>query len=143
MKAIVQDVYGSPEVLRLADIDTPEAGDDDVLVRVRAAGVDAGVWHLMAGRPYLLRLFGFGLRGPRVRVRGRDVAGTVAAVGRNVTRFRPGDEVFGTCLEGSYAEYARTKQDRLEHKPANLDFEQAAAVPVSACAALHGLRDAG
>jgi NADPH:quinone reductase-like Zn-dependent oxidoreductase len=143
MKAIVQDMYGSPDVLRLEDVATPEIGDDDVLVQVRAAGVDAGVWHLMAGRPYLLRLFGVGLRAPKVRVRGRDVAGTVAAVGRNVSRFRPGDEVFGTSLEGSYAEYTRARQDRLEPKPASLDFEQAAAVPVSACAALHGLRDAG
>ncbi|MCG2622465.1 NAD(P)-dependent alcohol dehydrogenase [Arthrobacter sp. I2-34] len=142
MKAIVQDVYGSPDVLRLADIDTPEPGDDDVLVQMRAAGVDAGVWHLMAGQPYLLRL-GFGLRGPKVRVRGRDVAGIVSAVGRNVTRFRPGDEVFGTAPAGSYAEYACTRENRLEPKPANLSFEQAAAVPVSACAALHGLRDAG
>ncbi|NKX55774.1 NAD(P)-dependent alcohol dehydrogenase [Arthrobacter mobilis] len=143
MKAILQDTYGSPDALRLDDVDKPEVRDDDVLVRVQAAGVDAGVWHLMAGKPYLLRLFGFGLRAPKVRIRGRDLAGTVAAVGRNVTRFRPGDEVFGTSLEGSYAEYTRTGEDRLEPKPANLTFGQAAAVPVSACAALHGLRDAG
>jgi NADPH:quinone reductase-like Zn-dependent oxidoreductase len=143
MKAIVQDAYGESDVLRLEDVGRPEPGDNDVLVQVRAAGVDAGVWHLMAGRPYLVRLFGFGLRGPKLRIRGRDVAGVVAAVGRNVTRFRPGDEIFGTSLTGTYAEYTSTGQDRLEHKPVNLDFAEAAAVPVSGCAALHGLRDAG
>jgi NADPH:quinone reductase-like Zn-dependent oxidoreductase len=143
MKAIVQDAYGESEVLRVEDVGRPELGDNDVLVQVRAAGVDAGVWHLMAGRPYLLRLFGFGLRGPKLRIRGRDVAGIVADVGRNVTRFRPGDEVFGTSLTGTYAEFTSTGEDRLEHKPVNLDFAEAAAVPVSGCAALHGLRDAG
>jgi NADPH:quinone reductase-like Zn-dependent oxidoreductase len=143
MKAIVQNVYGSPEVLQLEDIDKPVISDDDVLVQVHAAGVDAGVWHLMAGKPYLLRLFGFGLRKPKLRVRGRDLAGTVSAVGKKVTRFQPGDEVFGTSLGGTFAEYAVAGEERLELKPANLSFEQAAAVPVSACAALHGLRDAG
>ncbi|GAA2848097.1 NAD(P)-dependent alcohol dehydrogenase [Streptosporangium fragile] len=141
MKAIVQDRYGPADVLELRDIDPPAVGDDDVLVRVRAAGVDAGVVHLVTGLPYLLRL-GFGLRAPRSRVRGMDVAGLVEAVGRNVTRFRPGDEVFGTC-EGAFAEYARARQDRLAPKPAALTFEQAAAVPVSAQTALQGLRDAG
>ncbi|WP_262103702.1 NAD(P)-dependent alcohol dehydrogenase [Arthrobacter sp. Marseille-P9274] len=143
MKAIVQDAYGESEVLRVEDVGRPEPGDNEVLVQVRAAGVDAGVWHLMAGRPYLLRLFGFGLRGPKLRVRGRDVAGVVAEVGRNVTRFRPGDEVFGTSLTGTYAEFTSTSEDRLELKPVNLGFSVAAAVPVSGCAALHGLRDAG
>jgi NADPH:quinone reductase-like Zn-dependent oxidoreductase len=143
MKAIVQDAYGESEVLRVEDVGRPEPGDNEVLVQVRAAGVDAGVWHLMAGRPYLLRLFGFGFRGPKLRVRGRDVAGVVAEVGRNVTRFRPGDEVFGTSLTGTYAEFTSTGEDRLEHKPVNLGFAEAAAVPVSGCAALHGLRDAG
>jgi NADPH:quinone reductase-like Zn-dependent oxidoreductase len=143
MKAVVQHTYGSPEVLRLEDISRPEVGDNDVLVRVHAAGGDAGVWHLMSGKPYLLRLLGFGLRKPRVPVRGRDVAGSVSTIGKNVTRFRPGDEVFGTSLEGSFAEYARAGEERLEPKPRNLTFEQASAVPVSACAALHGLRDAG
>lgn len=142
MKAIVQHTYGPPDVLRLDDIAKPDVGDDEVLVQVHAAGVDAGVWHLMAGQPYLLRLFA-GLRRPKMHVRGRDVAGRVAAVGPNVTRFQPGDEVFGTSLSGTYAEYTRVRADRLEPKPANLTFEQAAAVPVSACAALHGLRDAG
>src|SRR2546427_5147721 len=96
MKAIVQDTYGSADVLQLRDIDKPVAGDDDVLIRVRAAGVDPGVWHLMTGKPYLVRAMGFGIRAPKVPVRGRDVAGTVEAAGKNVTKFHPGDEVFGT-----------------------------------------------
>jgi len=141
MKAIVQDRYGSVDVLRLQDIDRPELGDDDVLVRVLAAGVDPGVWHLMTGLPYLVRL-GFGLRAPKTPVRGMDVAGRVEAVGENVTQFEVGDEVFGTC-NGSFAEYARATEDKLALKPANLSFEQAAAVPVSACTALHALRDSG
>ncbi|MGB5286440.1 MAG: NAD(P)-dependent alcohol dehydrogenase, partial [Polyangiales bacterium] len=141
MKAIVQDRYGSADVLRLRDIDKPELGDDDVLVRVLAAGVDPGVWHLMTGLPYLVRL-GFGLRAPKTPVRGMDVAGRVEEVGENVTQFEVGDEVFGTC-NGSFAEYARATEDKLALKPANLSFEQAAAVPVSACTALHALRDSG
>jgi len=141
MKAIVQDVYGPPEVLKFRDIDQPVVGEDDVLVRVRAAGLDMGVRHLMTGLPYLVRL-GFGLRRPRVRVRGMDVAGRVEAVGAKVTRFQPGDEVFGTC-DSSFAEYATARPDRLAPKPANLTFEQAAAVPVSACTALQALRDLG
>jgi NADPH:quinone reductase-like Zn-dependent oxidoreductase len=143
MKAMIQHVYGPPDVLQFEDIDVPDVGDGEVLVRVQAAGVDAGVWHLMTGKPYLLRLFGFGLRKPKLPVRGRDLAGTVKAVGKDVTRFRPGDEVFGTSLGGTFAEYAVAGEDRLELKPENLTFEQAAAVPVSACAALHGLRDSG
>lgn len=141
MKAIAQDRYGSADVLELRDVDKPVVGDDDVLVRVHAAGVDASVWHLMTGQPYLIRL-GVGLRTPRSQVRGREVAGRVEAVGRNVTRFQPGDDVFGVC-GGSYAEYALAKEDRLAPKPANLSYEQAAAVPVSACTALHALRDSG
>ncbi len=143
MQAIVQDVYGSADVLELRDIDRPVAGDGEVLVRVRAAGVDPGVWHLMTGLPYLTRVVGFGLRKPKVAVRGRDVAGLVEAVGPGVTRFAPGDEVVGVCERGSYAEYACAKQDQLVHKPARLTFEEAAAVPVSALTALHALRDAG
>ncbi len=104
MKAIIQDVYGSTEVLELRDVDKPVPGDDDVLIRVRAAGVDQGVWHLMTGLPYLTRAVGFGLRAPKTGIRGREVAGEVEAIGRNVVGFRPGDEVFGTC-EGSFAEY--------------------------------------
>jgi NADPH:quinone reductase-like Zn-dependent oxidoreductase len=141
MKAIVQDHYGSPDMLELEDLDKPVPKDDEVLLRVHAAGVDPGVWHAVTGLPYLARLF-VGLRKPKVRVKGMDVAGRVEAVGANVTRFRPGDEVFGTC-DGSFAEYACARQDRLAAKPANLSFEQAAAVPISACTALQGLRDQG
>ncbi|MEW2328239.1 NAD(P)-dependent alcohol dehydrogenase [Micromonospora chersina] len=142
MKAIVQDTYGPADVLQLRDIDRPAIGDEDVLVQVRAAGVDPGVWIFMAGRPYLARL-GSGLRRPRVPVRGRDLAGVVAAVGARVTRFRPGDEVYGTCLRGSYAEFASAPQRRLARKPANVSFTQAAAVPVSGMTALRAVRDSG
>jgi NADPH:quinone reductase-like Zn-dependent oxidoreductase len=142
MKAVVQDTYGSPDVLELRDIDKPVIGDDDVLVRVQAAGVDPGVWHLMTGLPYLVRIMGYRLRKPKVRIRGRDVAGRVEAVGRNVTRFHPGDEVFGIC-DGSFAEYMCAREDKLAPKPANLTFEQAAAVPISGLTALQAIRDKG
>lgn len=142
MRAIVQDAYGSTEVLGLEDISRPEIGDDEVLVRVRAAGVDPGVWHLMAGLPYLVRMAGFGIRAPKTRVRGSDVAGTVEAVGADVTRFQPGDEVFGSC-DGAFAEYASAKAERLALKPATLTFEQAAAIATSGFTALQGLRDRG
>jgi NADPH:quinone reductase-like Zn-dependent oxidoreductase len=142
MKAIVQDAYGSPDVLELREIVTPVVGGDEVLVRVHAAGVDQGVWHLMAGLPYLVRVAGVGLRAPKNPVRGVDVAGRVEAVGENVTRVQPGDEVFGTC-RGSFAEYACARADRLVPKPSNLTFEQAAAVPVSGCTALQAVRDRG
>lgn len=142
MKAITRDVYGSADVLALDDIDMPVVGDDEVLIRVHAAGVGPDVWHLVTGLPYLVRLMGFGLRRPKARVPGLDVAGNVEAVGKHVSQFKPGDEVFGTC-RGAFAEYACARADRVAPKPANLSFEQAAAVPVSACAALHGLRDAG
>ncbi|MCK2238059.1 MULTISPECIES: NAD(P)-dependent alcohol dehydrogenase [unclassified Crossiella] len=142
MKAIAQNRYGSTDVLALQDIPVPTPKDGEVLLRVRAAGVDPGVWHLMTGQPYLLRLMGFGLRRPKVAVRGRDVAGVVEAVGSGVTGFQPGDAVFGTA-EGSFAEYVCARADRLAAKPANLTFEQAAAMPISAGSALQGLRDAG
>lgn len=142
MKAVVQDTYGSADVLELREIDKPVAGDEDLLVRVRAAGVDPGVWHLMTGLPYLVRIMGYGLRKPKARIRGRDVAGRVEAVGKNVTRFRPGDEVFGIC-EGSFAGYVCARPDKLPPKPANLTFEQAAAVPISALTALQAMRDTG
>ncbi|KXK61769.1 NADPH:quinone reductase [Micromonospora rosaria] len=142
MKAIVQDTYGPADVLHLRDVDRPTIGDEEVLVRVRAAGVDPGVWIFMVGRPYLVRLAS-GLRRPRVAVRGRDLAGVVAEVGARVTRFQPGDEVYGTSPGGSYAEFAATTPDRLARKPANLSFEQAAAVPVSGMAALRAVRDSG
>ncbi|MGW2584559.1 NAD(P)-dependent alcohol dehydrogenase [Streptomyces virginiae] len=141
MKAIVQDVYGPPEVLRMEEMERPVPRRREVLVRVRAAGVDQGVWHLMAGLPYAVRAVS-GLRTPRSRVRGMDVAGVVEAVGPDVTRFRPGDEVYGNC-SGSFAEYACAKEGSLAPKPAGLSFEQAAAVPVSACTALGAVRDSG
>jgi NADPH:quinone reductase-like Zn-dependent oxidoreductase len=143
MRAIVQDKYGeATDVLRLEQIDRPEIGDGEVLIRVHAASVHIGDWHVMTGLPYLLRIVGFGFRAPKVRVRGMDVAGTVEAIGKNVTQFQVGDEVFGTCA-GSFAEYASTPQDTLAPKPVNLTFERAAAVPISAFAALQALRDAG
>ncbi|MFJ2033554.1 NAD(P)-dependent alcohol dehydrogenase [Streptosporangium sp. NPDC087985] len=141
MKAIVQDVYGPADVLQLRDIDQPPVDDDEVLVGVRAAGVDPGVWHLMTGRPYLVRTFGFGLRRPTVPVRGLDLAGVVEAVGAAVTDLRPGDEIYGVCESGSYAEYATARRQRLAHKPANLSFAQAAVTPISGTTALQAVRD--
>jgi NADPH:quinone reductase-like Zn-dependent oxidoreductase len=143
MKAITQDAYGSADVLTLDDIDIPAFGEGEVLIRVAAAGVDPGVWHLMSGRPYLVRAMGFGLRRPKVRVRGRDVAGVVEAVGAGVTRIRVGDEVFGTCESGSFAEFAVAPEKQLAIKPSNLTFEQAAVVPISAVSALQAVRDSG
>ena len=142
MKAMVRDAYGSPDVLELRDVGRPGIGDDGVLVRVRAAGLDRGVWHIMAGLPYPIRLAGFGLRAPKNPVIGSDVAGVVEAVGGEVSRFKPGDEVFGIG-EGTFAEYARAPEDKLAPKPANLTFEQAAAVAVSGSTALQGVRDHG
>jgi NADPH:quinone reductase-like Zn-dependent oxidoreductase len=145
MKAIVQDTYGTPDVLELRDIDRPVPSDNEVLVRVHAAGLDRGVWHVMTGLPYLIRIVvpTLGLRRPKVPVRGMDVAGRVEAVGGNVTRFQPGDAVFGWTDGGSYAEYASAPADHLAPKPDNVTFEQAAAVPISGLAALQGLRDVG
>lgn len=141
MKAVVQDVYGNPEVLQLRDVTKPVAGDGGLLIRVRAAGVDRGVWHLMTGLPYLMRVVGYGLRRPKEPVRGREVAGVVEATGPGVERFRAGDEVFGTC-EGSFAEYACAKETKVARKPRSLSFEEAAAVPVSGVTALQAVRDA-
>ncbi|MFD5098465.1 NAD(P)-dependent alcohol dehydrogenase [Streptomyces albidochromogenes] len=142
MKAMTHAAYGPTSVLRLEEIDRPAPGSGEVLVRIHAASVDPGVWHLMAGMPYLIRAMGFGLRAPKDRVRGQDLAGRVESVGPDVTRFRPGDEVYGAC-DGSFAEYACAKEESLAHKPANLTFEQAAAVPVSGVTALQAVRDAG
>lgn len=142
MKAIVQDRYGSAEVLELADIDKPEIGDDDVLVRVHAASVHIGDWHVMTGLPYLMRLIGFGLRAPRARARSTDLAGIVEAVGKNVLHLRPGDDVFGTG-DGAFAEYARARADKVAPKPRNLTFAQAATIATSACTALQALRGSG
>jgi NADPH:quinone reductase-like Zn-dependent oxidoreductase len=150
MKAIVQERYGAPEVLELREVDTPAVGDDEVLVRVRAASVHADVWHAVRGVPFVLRIMGSGLRRPRNPVPGTDLAGQVEAVGGNVTRFRPGDEVFGQTVGanlwgngGTYAEYAAVAEARLEAKPANLSFEHAAVVPTSGPIAVQGLRDEG
>jgi NADPH:quinone reductase-like Zn-dependent oxidoreductase len=144
MRAVVQDGYGpAPEdVLRLAKIDRPTIGDDEVLVRVHAAGVDRGTWHIMAGLPYPIRLAGYGFRVPKDRVRGREVAGRVETVGKAVTRLQVGDEVFGIA-EGAFADYAPAREDKLARKPAQLTFEQAAAVTISALTALQATRDRG
>ncbi len=139
MRAVVQDRYGATETWRLTDIDTPEIEAHEVLVHVHAAGLDRGTWHTMTGRPYLMRLMGFGLRSPKQRVPGLALAGTVVAIGANVTRFTVGDEVFGVG-RGAFAEYAAAREDKLAPKPSSLTFEQAAAVPISATTALQGLR---
>ncbi len=142
MTAIVQDEYGTApeEVLRLAEISRPAIAADEVLVRVHAVSVDRGTWHLMTGLPYPIRLAGFGLRRPKAPNPGRSLAGTVESAGQEVTGFEPGDEVYGTC-DGSFAPYVRARAARLAPKPANLSFEQAAAVPVSALTALQAVRD--
>jgi len=145
MKAIVQDRYGSPDALRFQEVDTPVAAEHQVLVRVHAAAVNAYDWHVMRGDPYVARLMDgavFGRRGPRVPIRGRDFAGRVEAVGAGVTRFRPGDEVFGEA-PATFAEYAAVRDDVIEPKPANLTFEQAATLPLAGNTALMGLRDEG
>jgi NADPH:quinone reductase-like Zn-dependent oxidoreductase len=126
----------------LTEIETPVIGEEEVLIRVKAAGVGPDVWHLMTGRPYFVRLMGFGLRKPKARLLGWDVAGVVEAVGSGVTQVQSGGEVFGTC-DGALAEYAVAGATKVAPKPANLTFEQAAAVPISGCTALQGLRDAG
>ena len=142
MKAIVQHTYGSADVLDLENIDIPVVGDADVLVRVHAAGCGPDVWHLMTGMPYMARL-AIGFRRPTVAVRGWDVAGIVEAIGANVTGFQPGDEVMGSAEGGSFAEFALTQPDKLVPKPADLTFEQAAAVPISGTTALRAVRDEG
>jgi NADPH:quinone reductase-like Zn-dependent oxidoreductase len=144
MKAVVQDTYGSAAVLETREIDKPEIAEEEVLVRVRAAGVNPGDWAIVGGLPYIARPV-YGLRKPRDAVRGTDVAGTVEVVGTGVRRLRPGDEVFGWCggLGGAFAEYAAASEDALALKPANLTFEQAAAVPMAGLVALQALRDHG
>jgi NADPH:quinone reductase-like Zn-dependent oxidoreductase len=142
MKAIVRDTYGSPDVLELREIDMPEFADEEVLVHVHAAGVGRDVWHIMTGLPYPIRLAGYGLRAPKNPVIGSDMAGIVEAVGKNVTRFQPGDEVFGIG-KGSYAEYVCAREDKLAPKPTNLTFEQAAVVAIMGSTALQALRDHG
>ena len=143
MQAIVNDKYGSPDRLELREIDKPALGDDDgVLVRVCAASLNPYDWHFMRGRPYVMRLM-VGFRRPKQIVRGADVAGRVEAVGKNVTRFRPGDEVFGAGKSGSLAEYVRSGENDFAPKPAALSFEQAAALPMAGCTALQAVRDHG
>ena len=142
MKAIVRETYGPPDVLRLRDVPIPTNGDDGVLVRVHAASANAGDWHLLRGTPLPFRLVA-GLIKPKYKIIGNDIAGTVEAVGRNVTQFKPGDEVFGEvsrCGFGAYAEYVMARQTALALKPANLSFEEAASVPTAGCTALQGLR---
>jgi NADPH:quinone reductase-like Zn-dependent oxidoreductase len=141
MRAIVQDRYGSADVLKLEDVEAPVGRRGEVVIRVRAASVFIGDWHVMMGTPYAIRLVS-GLREPKQRVRGQDVAGQLDAVGEGVTRLRPGDEVFGVC-DGAFAEYATARPDKLAPKPMNLSFEQAATVPTTGCTALQGLRDIG
>jgi NADPH:quinone reductase-like Zn-dependent oxidoreductase len=150
MKAIVQDRYGSPDVLELKDIDKPVVKDGEVQVRVHAASVHPDVWHVLRGLPYVLRIMGAGLLEPKNSVPGTDVAGHVESVGKDVTQFQPGDEVFGESVRGhqwhnggAYAEYTSVPEDQLALKPANITFEQAAAVPTSGLIALQGLREYG
>jgi NADPH:quinone reductase-like Zn-dependent oxidoreductase len=151
MKAIVQENYGSPlDVLKLKDIDKPVVKDDEVLVRVHAASVHPDVWHVVRGMPYVLRLMGAGLLRPKNSVPGTDVAGRVESVGKNVSQFQQGEEVFGETIKGyqwinggAYAEYVSVPEDSLALKPANISFDQAAAVPTSGLIALHNLPNEG
>ncbi|MCP3990393.1 MAG: NAD(P)-dependent alcohol dehydrogenase [Actinomycetia bacterium] len=142
MHAVTQDRYGSADVLEFRTVDRPATAANDVLIEVHAAGVDRGTWHLMTGTPYLIRLMGFGLTKPKNRIAGADVAGQVVAVGADVTRFAPGDNVFGIA-NGSFAEYTAASEDKLAHKPANVSFEQAAVATVSGITALQALTDVG
>jgi NADPH:quinone reductase-like Zn-dependent oxidoreductase len=146
MKAIVQTEYGSPDVLSLQEIDKPVVPDNGVLVRVRAASVNAGDWHLLRGTPFLARLMFGGIFKPKIHILGMDVAGEVEAVGKDVTQFQPGDKVFSDLSEsgfGAFAEYVCATEAALVLKPVNASFEQAATVPAAALTALQGLRDCG
>lgn len=140
MKAIVQDEYGSADVLEFRDIPVPAVGENEVLIRVHAAGCGPDVWHIMEGKPYFARLM-LGFRRPKLRTRGWDVAGVVEVVGSSVHTFRPGDEVMGTAVSGSFAEHALARPDKLFRKPASLSFDEAAAMPVSGMTGLQALRD--
>jgi NADPH:quinone reductase-like Zn-dependent oxidoreductase len=143
MKAIVYTKYGSPDVLQFKEVEKPAPKDDQVLIKVYAASVNAYDWHLLTADIFLVRLMGGGLLKPKDTIPGADIAGRVEAVGRNVTQFRPGDEVFGDIGHGGYAEYVCASESKLALKPANLSFEEAAAVPMAALTALQGLRDEG
>jgi NADPH:quinone reductase-like Zn-dependent oxidoreductase len=140
--AILQDRYGEADLLRFAEAAKPKIAANELLLRVHGAGLDRGTWHMMEGRPYLLRVIGFGMRKPKNQVPGIDVAGTVAAVGSAVTRFAVGDEVYGIA-RGSFATFAAAREDKLARKPVNLSFEQAAVVPISGIVALQALTDVG
>ncbi|MEO9015210.1 MAG: NAD(P)-dependent alcohol dehydrogenase, partial [Terrimesophilobacter sp.] len=142
MKAITQSRYGSADVLELRDVERPVPGADEVLIRVKAAGVNMADWHMMSGRPTIMRLFGVGFRGPKQPIRGSDVAGVIEEVGSAVTRFAPGDEVFGSA-DAAFAEFAVTTEKRLLPKPVNVPFEQAAAVRMVGDTALKALRAGG
>ncbi|MDP3024862.1 MAG: NAD(P)-dependent alcohol dehydrogenase [candidate division Zixibacteria bacterium] len=142
MKAIVYTKYGPPDVLQLKEIEKPTPQDNEVLVRVHAASVNPFDWHVLRGKPFLVRLMGFGLLKPKNKILGADIAGRVEAVGRNVKQFQPDDGVFGT-IRGGFAEYVCARENALALKPANMSFEEAAAVPMAAVTALQGLRDKG
>ena len=142
MKAIVYTKYGSPDVLELKEVERPTPKDNEVLVKVHAASINAADWHLVRGKPFLIRLMGYGLLKPKIKILGADIAGRVEAVGRNVKQFQPGDDVFG-CNWGSFAEYIAVPEDALVLKPANVTFEESAAVPMAAVTALQALRDKG
>ena len=142
MKAIVCTRYGTADVLQFNDVPKPTPADNEVLIELYAASVNPADMHLMRGKPFFLRLVSGGLRAPKRKVPGLDIAGRVEAVGRNVTQFKPGDDVFGAC-RGAFAEYVCALEDRLSQKPANSSFEHAAALPVAALTALQGLRDKG
>lgn len=142
MLAILQSAYGTTDVLRVGTTDRPAPTEGEVLVRVQAAGLDRGTWHVMTGRPYLMRVMGFGFARPKNSIAGLDLAGTVVEVGAGVTRFRVGDDVFGIGI-GSFAEYARAREDKLVHKPARLSFEQAAVLGVSGGTALQAIDKGG
>jgi NADPH:quinone reductase-like Zn-dependent oxidoreductase len=143
MKAIVYTKYGAPDVLRLIEVEKPAPKDDEVLIKVQAASLNAYDWHLLKADLFVVRFMGGGLLKPKNKILGADVAGRIEAVGRNVKQFKPGDDVFGDIGHGGFAEYACARENRLATKPANLSFEEAAAVPMAALTALQGLRDKG
>ncbi len=146
MKAMVYHTYGSPDVLKLEEVQKPVPQDDEVLVQVHATSVNAGDWHLLRAKPFLMRFMGFGLLKPKHTILGSDIAGRVEVVGRNVTQFQSGDEVFGNTAKsgfGGFAEYVAVPENALVLKPTNISFEEAAAVPQAALTALQGLRDKG
>ncbi len=143
MKAIVHTKYGTPDVLQLKDVEKPTPKDDEVLIKVHAASLNAYDWHALTADIFLVRLMGFGFLKPKNKILGADIAGRVEAVGKNVTQFKPGDDVFGEISHGGFAEYACARENRLAAKPANLSFEEAAAAPMAALTALQGLRDKG